>query len=78
MNRNDALNRVVGSVTLAESTTSYFSEPEKNLDPVLFDGDVLKGWVRNSLLRMLNDFLATKYTNPNLWSTTWIAGSGVS
>jgi hypothetical protein len=78
MNRNDALNRVVGSVTLAESTTSYFSEPEKNLDPVLFDGDVLKGWVRNSLLRMLNDFLATKYMYPNIWSTTWIAGSGVS
>ena len=78
MNRNDALNRVVGSVTLAGSTTSYFSEPEKNLDPGLFDDDKIKGWVRNSLLRMLYSFLQTKYRTPEAWSTTWIAGSGVS
>jgi len=78
MDRNDALHRVVGSVTLAGSTTSYFSEPEKDLDPVLFDGDVLKGWVRNSILRMFNDFLGTTYRNPVAWSTVWIAGSGVS
>jgi hypothetical protein len=78
MNRNDALNRVVGTVTLAGSTTSYFSQPEEKLDPVLFEGEKIKSWVRNSILRMLMSFLETKYINPQAWCTTWIAGSGVS
>jgi hypothetical protein len=77
-NRNDRLSQVVGSVTLAESTTSYFSEPEKELDPSLFDGVKIKSWVRNSLLRMLHNFLAKSYRNSESWATTWIAGSAVS
>jgi hypothetical protein len=78
MNRNDALNRVVGSVTMAGSATSYFSKPEENLDPGLFVGQHMKPWVRNSILRMLNEFLSKKYSQPYTWSTVWIAGSGVS
>ena len=78
MNRNDALNRVVGSVTLAESTTSYFSKPEDKLDPTIFDDTKIKTWVRNALLRMLHSFLEKTYRNPEAWATTWIAGSAVS
>ena len=77
-NRNDRLRQVVGSVTLAESTTSYFSEPEKTLDPVLFDGEKIKPCVRNSLLRMLYEFLSKTYQTPQAWCTTWLAGSAVS
>jgi hypothetical protein len=78
MNRNDALQRVVGSVTVAESTTSYFSKPETELDPTLFDGVHIKAWVRNAILRMLHGFLETTYRNSEAWATTWIAGSAVS
>jgi hypothetical protein len=78
MNRNDALQRVVGPVSTAGSATSYFSNPETSLDPGLFVDTKIKPWVRNSLLRMLNDFLTKKYSQPYSWSTVWIAGSGVS
>jgi hypothetical protein len=78
MNRNDALQRVVGPVSTAGSATSYFSSPETSLDPGLFVDTKIKPWVRNSLLRMLNDFLTKKYSQPYSWSTVWIAGSGVS
>jgi len=78
MNRNDALNRVVGSVQVAGSATSYFSKPEETLDPGLFVGEKIKPWVRNSLLRMLHGFLSAKYHTPYSWTTVWIAGSGVS
>jgi len=58
--------------------TSYFSAPESELDPRLFSGMELKGWVRNGILHLLFDFLKERYTNPESWSHVWIAGSGVS
>jgi len=77
-NRNDGLNRVVGSVSMVGSATSYFSKPEDKLDPNIFVGEKMKPWIRNSLLRMLNDFLSKKYYSPFTWATVWLAGSGAS
>lgn len=77
-NRNDGLNRVVGPVNLSGSATSYFSKPEDKLDPSIFVDEKIKPWVRNSLLRMLNEFLSKKYHSPYTWATAWLAGSGAS
>ena len=65
-------------VLVQGSATSYFSKPEESLDPKLFDGTHLKGWVRNGLLHLLFDFLREEYRHPDLWAHVWIAGSGVS
>jgi hypothetical protein len=78
MNRFDGLGKFVGPVDLQASSTSYFSNPEANLDPELFDGITLKGWVRNGILQLLFDFLGEVYRHSDLWTTVWIAGSGVS
>ena len=60
------------------SATSYFSAPEKELDPRLFSGTTLKGWVRNGIMQLLFGFLNESYRHPDLWAHVWIAGSGVS
>ncbi|NBT46477.1 MAG: hypothetical protein EBT07_01485 [Actinobacteria bacterium] len=78
MNRPDAFSRVAEPVSIEGSATSYFSEPEEGLDPQLFTGHSLKGWVRNDILRLLFDFLNERYRHPDLWCHVWIAGSGVS
>ena len=65
-------------VLVQGSATSYFSKPEETLDPKLFDGNHLKGWVRNGILHLLFDFLKEEYRHPDLWAHVWIAGSGVS
>lgn len=59
-------------------STSYFSEPSDTLDPQLFEGKILKSWVRQGLLTLLNDHLNKTYRHPETWSTAWLAGSGVS
>lgn len=65
-------------IHVQRSSTSYFSAPESELDPKLFTGTTLKGWVRNGILQLLFDFLNERYRHPNLWCHVWIAGSGVS
>ena len=60
------------------SPTSYFSAPEKELDPRLFSGTTLNGWVRNGILQLLFGFLNEEYRHPDLWTHVWIAGSAVS
>jgi hypothetical protein len=65
-------------VLIQGSATSYFSAPESELDPKLFDGMHLKGWVRNGILQLLMGFLNSQYRHPDLWCRVWIAGSGVS
>jgi hypothetical protein len=62
----------------APHSTSYFSAPEKTLDPQLFDGRTLKGWVRNGIHEILFDFLKHEYRHAELWAHPWLAGSGVS
>lgn len=76
MNRPDGLSPI--TVPITGSSTSYFSTPEETLDPKLFSGTVLKGWVRNGILQMLFGFLNEQYRHPDLWAHTWIAGSAVS
>ena len=65
-------------VEIQRGSTSYFSQPEEELDPQLFTGTVLKGWVRNGILHLLFDFLNETYRHPDLWAHAWIAGSAVS
>jgi len=66
------------NLTDAQNPTSYFSQPSSTLDPQLFDGRVMKGWVRQGVLSLLHDFLAKKFRHSELWAHAWIAGSGVS
>jgi len=65
-------------VDVTTSSTSYFSEPETDLDPSLFDGHRLRPAVRSWLMETIYDYLSEKYSGPHLWSRIWIAGSGVS
>ena len=74
MKRTDGLDQIV----LQGGSTSYFSTPETELDPRLFVGTHLNGWVRNGILQLLFDFLNETYRHPDLWAHVWIAGSGVS
>jgi hypothetical protein len=78
MNRSDGLEAYVRPVHLEASPTSYFSNPEKELDPELFVNTTLRGWVRNGLLQLLFGFLNDTYRHPDLWTHVWIAGSAVS
>lgn len=78
MERFGALGRVAGPVTLHSGSTSYFSTPENELDPMLFTHTTLKGWVRNGILHMLFGFLNEQYRHADLWCHVWIAGSAVS
>jgi hypothetical protein len=65
-------------MTIPANPTSYFSTPATSLDPQLFDGRALKGWVRQGILSILYDFLGQTYRHPDLWAHAWLAGSGVS
>lgn len=65
-------------MTISGNPTSYFSLPESNLDPTLFQGRVLRSWVRTGVTSLLNDFLNQTYRHPDLWAHAWLAGSGVS
>lgn len=77
MSMSSALSHVKG-VALLPSSTSYFSAPGETLDPRLFDGDHLKGHVRNGLLGMLMAHMVHHFDEPERWTTAWLAGSGVS
>lgn len=76
------MNRDFGSnahpISIQGSATSYFSAPESELDPRLFDGQSIKGWVRNGILHLLFSFLNDVYSHPDTWAHVWLAGSGVS
>lgn len=58
--------------------TSYFSAPATELDPTLFNGRVIRSWVRTGIVSTLNDYLGRKYREASLWSRPYLAGSGVS
>lgn len=65
-------------VAVNPGSTSYFSAPDDELDPNLFDGEFLKTRVRNAIIDILFKHLATHYVKPHLWVNAWLAGSGVS
>lgn len=63
---------------LTPGSTSYFSEPDEELDPSLFDGTHLKPNVRNWILNTVHDFLTETFLESERWARVWIAGSGIS
>lgn len=63
----------------SEGASGYFSKPQKNLDPALFDGDHIKPEVRDHVMSKLFRFWRSRgYRNPEEWTVMWIAGSGIS
>lgn len=77
------LSEVAGVVSLVPGSTSYFSPPEDELDPTLFDGMRLQPQVRQWALSVVNSILSEGTDNgrllhPEAWTRVWIAGSGVS
>jgi hypothetical protein len=67
-----------GDLSLEEGSTSYFSTPEMDLDPSLFDGHHMKNGVRSAIKDAVYSFLSPRYMHPESWSRVWVAGSGVS
>lgn len=65
-------------VGIHESSTSYFSDPDSQLDPSLFEGTHLRPAVRNWILSTVMGWLEDRYLHPQLWVRVWIAGSGAS
>jgi len=83
----NAVSSTAQSVLLSPSTTSYFSTPAEDLDPVLFEGNHLRAPVRLWMLRLIHSILAespikavtnTPFLHPESWTRIWVAGSGVS
>jgi hypothetical protein len=72
------LSRVMQPVSPTAGESGYFSSPEDRLDPRLFDGERIKPDVRQWILNRLYTFWGDRYHRPKTWSTTWIAGSGIS
>lgn len=66
------------TISGADNPTSYFSTPATELDPKLFQGRVLRSWVRTGILQLLHDYLHQTYHHAELWAHPWLAGSGVS
>lgn len=66
------------TISGTNNPTSYFSAPSSELDPNLFQGRELRDWVRKGVIQLLQDFLRQKYSQPEVWSHPWLAGSGVS
>jgi hypothetical protein len=74
----DIYSRLAQPIQVQGGSTSYFSSPEEYLDPQLFSGTSLRPNIRNSILKILFNFLNETYRHPDLWAHTWIAGSAVS
>lgn len=67
-----------GPVGIHEGQSGYFSRPSNVLDPRLFDGDQIRPYVKDWINATLFSYWSTRYVYPELWSTIWIAGSGIS
>lgn len=75
----DRLAQTLHPADLREEATSYYSTPEKELDPKLFTGrEVLRPNIRSGVLSTLYGFWRSRYNDPEAWSTVFLAGSGVS
>jgi hypothetical protein len=67
-----------GPVGVHDGQSGYFSRPSNALDPRLFDGDHIRANVRDWITHTLYAYWNQRYDVPDLWSTIWIAGSGIS
>lgn len=62
-----------------ENRHGWFSRPEANLDPRLVGPDgKLHPTIRRTLLSLLYTYWRSRYTDPESWSTAWLAGSAVA
>lgn len=75
---SDALEDYLPDVVLEEASTSYFSDPENDLDPALFVGDHLRTDVRAWVLNTVYACWDHHFAQTQQWTTVWIAGSGAS
>lgn len=66
------------TISGAGNPTSYFSQPNTELDPTLFQGRALRSWVRTGIVSLLQDYLHQKFRHSETWAHPWLAGSGVS
>lgn len=64
--------------SMVGGASGYFSQPQAELDPALFDGDHLKPAVRDGLLYTLGQHLSAQYVIEAHWAHVWLAGSGVT
>ena len=78
MSYYEALAKLASSVEPEPSETSFFSSPDKNLDPKLFSNNSLKPALRKSILSTLFNYLSQFYKGVDSWTHAWLAGSGVS
>lgn len=74
----DNLLEGLGPVEITPGGSGYFSSPDSELDPRLFDGTTIRPSVRSWILATLYDYWAGKFDNATSWSQAWIAGSGIS
>ncbi|MFE9834094.1 hypothetical protein ACFYP4_02925 [Streptomyces sp. NPDC005551] len=59
--------------------SGYFSKPQPNLDPAIFEGETVKFEVSEHIIRTLLNFWHKRgYHHASAWTTIWLAGSGVS
>ena len=65
-------------MSLTPTETSYFSQPSAGLDPRLFRNGKLDSSIRSAILQLLLNHLGEEYTGAEAWTTSWLAGSGVS
>lgn len=73
------LSKVATPVEKTPGESGYFSAPSQVLDPRLFGStEKVRSEVRHWILRTLYDYWEPKYHNPKVWSTVWLAGSGIS
>lgn len=70
---------VLPQPTMAGGASAYFSPPAQELDPALFDGDLLKGSVRTLLFEYFANWLSSQgYQWSAYWFHLWLAGSGIT
>lgn len=70
--------RVLQPVSPQPGESGYFTSPDPDLDPRLFEGTRVRPDVRNWVLSTLYRFWGGRYVGPTRWSRVWIAGSGIS
>lgn len=78
MNYYEALANSAPDVSIVPSETSYFSVPNKEVDPKLFRNGTLVPNVRSSIIAYLYNHLALGYAEAPSWTKIYLAGSGVS
>lgn len=63
----------------SSGASGYFSKPQLNLDPALFEGDTVRPKVSEHVCRTLFRFWKGRgYHSPEAWATVWLAGSGIT